>query len=195
MSSHQLTPDDVRNAAFPKPPIGRRGYDEDQVDDFLDRVEAALRGADPLTAAEVRQVTFTPAKRLRRGYAEDEVDDLLDRAAAALRHREQTGSGELDRPQDTAAPEVRTPDPNVPFLPLPPAPPGMWGYRPEDVTALTRLLTRVATSPANPPTVEDLTSLHLRLGPGAGQGYHQQVVDAVVQSWIAELRRRESGPK
>jgi len=28
--------------AFRKPPIGRRGYDEDDVDEFLDRVETEL---------------------------------------------------------------------------------------------------------------------------------------------------------
>ncbi|MBA3249191.1 MAG: DivIVA domain-containing protein [Geodermatophilaceae bacterium] len=35
-----LTPADVHNVAFKKPPIGKRGYDEDEVDAFLDLVEA-----------------------------------------------------------------------------------------------------------------------------------------------------------
>ncbi|NKY20052.1 DivIVA domain-containing protein [Tsukamurella spumae] len=38
-----LTPDDVHNVAFAKPSIGRRGYNEDQVDSFIDDVEATLR--------------------------------------------------------------------------------------------------------------------------------------------------------
>jgi DivIVA domain-containing protein len=38
----RLTPSDVRNIAFRKPPIGKRGYDEQEVDEFLDRVESAL---------------------------------------------------------------------------------------------------------------------------------------------------------
>ena len=38
-----LTPDEVRGVAFSKPPIGKRGYNEDQVDAFLDRVEESLR--------------------------------------------------------------------------------------------------------------------------------------------------------
>ncbi|MAU84958.1 DivIVA domain-containing protein [Gordonia sp. Z-3] len=38
-----LTPDDIRNVAFAKPPIGRRGYNEDQVDSFLDDVETTMR--------------------------------------------------------------------------------------------------------------------------------------------------------
>jgi DivIVA domain-containing protein len=37
-----LTPADVHNVAFKKPPIGKRGYDEDEVDAFLDDVEREL---------------------------------------------------------------------------------------------------------------------------------------------------------
>jgi DivIVA domain-containing protein len=37
-----LTPADVANVAFSKPPIGKRGYHEDEVDAFLDLVEAEL---------------------------------------------------------------------------------------------------------------------------------------------------------
>lgn len=37
-----LTPADVRNFTFNKPPVGRLGYHEDEVDDFLDLVEAEL---------------------------------------------------------------------------------------------------------------------------------------------------------
>ncbi len=38
----RLTPADVHNVAFKKPSIGKRGYDEDEVDAFLDLVEAEL---------------------------------------------------------------------------------------------------------------------------------------------------------
>src|ERR1700759_1378992 len=38
----QLTPADVHNVAFSKPPIGKRGYNEDEVDAFLDLIEAEL---------------------------------------------------------------------------------------------------------------------------------------------------------
>ena len=37
-----LTPADVRNVTFSKPPIGKRGYHEDEVDTFLDVVQAEL---------------------------------------------------------------------------------------------------------------------------------------------------------
>ena len=38
----RLTPADVHNVAFKKPSIGKRGYDEDEVDQFLDLVEDEL---------------------------------------------------------------------------------------------------------------------------------------------------------
>src|SRR5215468_2821191 len=37
-----LTPADVHNVAFSKPPIGKRGCNEDEVDAFLDLVENEL---------------------------------------------------------------------------------------------------------------------------------------------------------
>jgi DivIVA domain-containing protein len=37
-----LMPADVRNVTFSKPPIGKRGYHEDEVDAFLDLVQAEL---------------------------------------------------------------------------------------------------------------------------------------------------------
>jgi DivIVA domain-containing protein len=76
----RLTPEQVRNVAFSKPPTGKRGYNEDEVDAFLDRVEAALR--DPtgrtLTAEHVRDVAFSKPPIGKRGYNEDEVDAFLD---------------------------------------------------------------------------------------------------------------------
>jgi DivIVA domain-containing protein len=37
-----LTPAEVHDVAFSKPSLGMRGYDEDEVDAFLDLVEAEL---------------------------------------------------------------------------------------------------------------------------------------------------------
>jgi DivIVA domain-containing protein len=37
-----LTPDDIRKVSFRKPPIGRRGYDEEEVDAFLDVIEGTI---------------------------------------------------------------------------------------------------------------------------------------------------------
>lgn len=42
----QLSAEEVRAAVFRKPGLGRgRGYDEDQVDELLDRLEHTLRSA------------------------------------------------------------------------------------------------------------------------------------------------------
>src|SRR5262245_1105327 len=75
-----LTPELVHNVAVSKPPIGKRGYNEDQVDAFLARVEAALR--DPaggqLTAEQVHSVAFSKPPIGMRGYHEDEVDAFLE---------------------------------------------------------------------------------------------------------------------
>ncbi|MEV6494485.1 DivIVA domain-containing protein [Actinoplanes sp. NPDC051633] len=37
-----LTPADIHNVAFKRPPLGKRGYDEEEVDAFLDEVEQQL---------------------------------------------------------------------------------------------------------------------------------------------------------
>ncbi|RBY94883.1 cell division protein DivIVA [Blastococcus sp. TBT05-19] len=41
-----MTAEDVHSVVFGKPPLGKgRGYDEDQVDELLDRIEGTLRSA------------------------------------------------------------------------------------------------------------------------------------------------------
>jgi DivIVA domain-containing protein len=82
----QLTGDDVRRVAFSKPSMGRRGYDEESVDNFLDKVESDLRARHAggpvvrvaLTAADVRAVAFLRPPFGRRGYDEEQVDRFLD---------------------------------------------------------------------------------------------------------------------
>jgi DivIVA domain-containing protein len=39
-----MTPEDVHNAAFSKPPSGKQAYDEDEVNAVLRRVEKELSG-------------------------------------------------------------------------------------------------------------------------------------------------------
>ncbi|MGH3553444.1 MAG: DivIVA domain-containing protein, partial [Mycobacterium sp.] len=46
---NQLSAHDVRNVGFNKPPLFRRGYDEDEVDTFLDLA------TDTIAALEERQ--------------------------------------------------------------------------------------------------------------------------------------------
>lgn len=196
-----LTPERVREVAFDRAALGRRGYDEDQVDDFLDRVEAALRGEADLTPDDVRDVVFDSASRLRRGYDEEQVDDFLDAVVAALSERE-PGSGErggFDRVRGARRPEdgrdpipPPPPETDVPFLPLPPAPPGVRGYRPNDVARLARLLSAAVEDPLQTPTAAQLGQLRLTTTYFVGQGYDPRAVDALVAAWTAELRRREA---
>jgi DivIVA domain-containing protein len=91
-----LTPQQVHDVAFNKQSIGKRGYNEDEVDKFLDVVEAALR--DPtgrtLTAEQVRAVLFSKPPMGKRGYNEDEVDAFLDLVAAQM----QSGSPDFQSP-------------------------------------------------------------------------------------------------
>jgi DivIVA domain-containing protein len=100
-----LTPADVRNTKFT---VTRRrpGYDQKDVDDFLDRTEAELSrlvlenheltgakhgGAiprvrphpSPLTPHDVRNTKFAVSRR-RPGYDQREVDTFLDRTEAEL---------------------------------------------------------------------------------------------------------------
>ena len=81
-----LTPEHVRNMTFARPPGGKRGYNEEEVDAFLHLVEAALR--DPtgrvLTAEQVHNKAFAKPPIGQRGYNEDQVDQFLDIVAAQL---------------------------------------------------------------------------------------------------------------
>jgi DivIVA domain-containing protein len=108
-ASDGLTAQQVREIIFSNPPIGKRGYNEDQVDAFLDRVEATLQ--DPaapggVTPAEVRDTAFSKPRIGRRGYHEDEVDAFLDLVESELaRSTEQRPAVDRGREalQDSAA--------------------------------------------------------------------------------------------
>lgn len=82
-----MSPEDVREVTFSRALRSKNSYDEAEVDAFLDRVEATLRGEDTLTAREVREVVFTQPAVGRRGYTKDEVDQFLDEVAATLEAR------------------------------------------------------------------------------------------------------------
>jgi DivIVA domain-containing protein len=86
----RLTADDIRNAAFRKPPLGKRGYNEDEVDVLLDRIHTRL--ADPrdrsLTADDVHDAAFSKPPWGKRGYNEDDVDAFLALVEAELRRRD-----------------------------------------------------------------------------------------------------------
>ncbi len=78
----------------------RRGYKVDEVDTFLDRVEATLGGdpiGAPVAAQEVHDVVF----RVRfGGYDEWQVDLHLDRVERQLAELEERGGGFERRPRE-----------------------------------------------------------------------------------------------
>lgn len=84
-----LTPEEVHRVRFTASVIDKRGYDEEEVDAFLDLVATTLAHPGPgnLTAEDVREVRFTGSRLGTRGYARDEVDAFLDLVAAALEQR------------------------------------------------------------------------------------------------------------
>lgn len=107
-----LTADDVLNARFTATKF-TYGYDQDDVDDFLDRVVRTLRGIesgtpadDTVTAHTVRDVTFQPT-RFREGYDMQQVDDLLERVRQTL----------------DASPAAAAPTSGAPVTDAPPPPP------------------------------------------------------------------------
>ncbi len=87
-----LTPADIRDKKFHTVRL-RPGYNEDDVDALLDRIEATLialdggpRNGELLTADAVREARFRTT-RFSPGYREDEVDAFLDRVIAELAGR------------------------------------------------------------------------------------------------------------
>jgi DivIVA domain-containing protein len=77
-----LSADDVLNSKFEATKF-RDGYDQDEVDDFLDRVVATLRAREtgasvrgPVTVGELDSTRFQRTK-FREGYDTDGVDGLL----------------------------------------------------------------------------------------------------------------------
>lgn len=120
MDQRQLTAAEVHRVTFDKAPLGKRGYDEDQVDDFLDRIEAALAGRDSLTAQDVRDVVFDNAPMIKRGYHQDQVDEFLDVVVDELERRASTPTRAVMTAQVPAGSEETSPM----LFSLPPSLPG-----------------------------------------------------------------------
>lgn len=218
-----LTPADVREVIFDKAPLGKRGYDEKQVDAFLDRVEATLIGTDQLTADDVRSVVFEDAPLIKRGYHEDQVDNFLDAIVGTFELRERKPPKlppppprRRPAPIERTDPMVFAQPPSLPVfdptpvtqplkpydgdipppqlkLPIPPAPPGARGYRPSDVEKLAILV--AAAGQLDGPTSADLEAVTLGKTIFDGQGYRAEVVDLLRAAWIEELRYREGRPR
>ena len=64
-----LTPTDVHNIAFSKPPIGKRGCHEDEVDAFLDLVQAELTRLPAEHSLRTPDAIFVSSRRPSEGLA------------------------------------------------------------------------------------------------------------------------------
>ena len=87
-----MTPDEVHNVAFHKPPIGKRGYDEQSVDELLDRIEQTLRGQAQITRDELTAVTFPKPPIGKRGYLKQDADAFIQRVIYEWPTRRWTGT-------------------------------------------------------------------------------------------------------
>jgi len=242
-----LTPNDVHDVRFDHAPLGKRGYHEDQVDSFLDRVELALQGEVVLTVQEVKEVEFDQGGLVRRGYDEKQVDDFLEAVVIQLEggdpkyvvnrvngHASGVVNGGLVNGEGAMAangsgsiigtlheaisesvnghstghlalpaeplteavpaprPEVRPkpqPEPDPNSVPLPPAVPGMHGYRQRDVQRMAACVRAAVRSPHGP-TSEDIARMRLERVEDGEKGYDPFLVEALRDAWVAELRRQ-----
>ena len=97
-----LTSNDVDNVRFTATQF-REGYEQHQVDSFLEKIASTLRvlqagtnstgyasdiaGGKVLTADDVQSMKFQ-GTRFREGYEQDEVDSFLDHVVETLRYLE-----------------------------------------------------------------------------------------------------------
>ncbi|WP_238423533.1 DivIVA domain-containing protein [Gordonia sp. 'Campus'] len=103
----RLTPADVHNVAFSKPPIGKRGYNEDEVDQFLDFVEAEL----------ARLIEENTDLKQRVEELEGELADARSGGGSGVDDRTQMfakpAAPEPVAPAPTPAPQATNDDANV----------------------------------------------------------------------------------
>ncbi|QTR06138.1 DivIVA domain-containing protein [Saccharothrix algeriensis] len=174
-----MTARDVRTAAFGKPPRGRRGYQESQVDRFLDRVENTLLGQDDLTAQEVREVRFSRPVFGRRGYDETEVDTFLARVEKQLRDSP-PGPGAI--PPITTWQQLRA-------LRIPQAGPNQRGYRTSQVDRVLEEV-GIALDGMIGASSEEVANTRFALALMNGQGYDRAYLDELMPLLVTALRRR-----
>lgn len=98
-----LEPGDVENLEFARPPFGKRGYDADEVDEFVQRVQDTLRGDDNLSSSQVSRIVFGKGMRGGRVYSEQDVDLFLDRAEETLTWNEKIDARKISHPHPKAS--------------------------------------------------------------------------------------------
>lgn len=174
-----LTPEQVRHVRFDAPPSGREGYDESEVDAFLDLVEATLRGDGGVTPSDVRDIAFGRPPMLRRGYDPAQVDAFLDEV-----HRE------LARRSDDSRDKWLIRGDDVRAVRLPRATAAERSYAASDVDAL---IERVATALDGDDGLSAGQVAATPLSPGSAvPGYRADTVDELLAEVTRELQRRGS---
>lgn len=177
IDSPKLTAADIRNIAFHRPPRGRRGYQESQVDAFLDRIEATLLGQDNLTSKDVRDVRFSRPLIGRRGYDETEVDGFLGQI-------EQQLSG----PVRSSMPTVKSWK-DLRQLRIPQAASGQRGYRTAQVDRMLEEI-GVALDGMLGASSEEVMKARFSYALLSGQGYDTSFIDELLPLLATELRRQ-----
>jgi DivIVA domain-containing protein len=189
-SSRSLTGNDVRQAVFAKPPLGKRGYDARQVDEFMAKVAATLDGQGSVTADEMHNVIFRPAGLRDRGYREDEVDAMLDLAASILRRRREGGL-----PADPAAATARS-EPisgyHLRQTAIKKLLPGH-GYDMPSVDAFVDRAANALDGFGSPITPDEVHNVAFPPVKRWQRGYDEVEVDALLERIVAELGRRSAG--
>jgi DivIVA domain-containing protein len=198
-SSGPITGDEVRGAIFRKPPLGKRGYDRDQVDAFLQRVAAALDGSDSLTEAEVHNVVFgKPTRMLDRGYDEEDVDALLDIVGSILGRRAGLApnppAADASAPSFTAAPRTEPLSGyQVRQTVLKNSPIGRPGYDKQQVDEFVERAANTLDGSGLPLSMDQVRQAGFSHPKGLHRGYDVDDVHALLDRITAELRRRSAG--
>ena len=109
-----LTPADVHNVAFKKPPIGKRGYDEEEVDAFLDEVERELaRLVEENSQLRAGHMPAGPAGDMRHSGEFADLRTQLDRLSREKAAAEQAARSlqmEIDQMRSSGVPSVSSGD-------------------------------------------------------------------------------------
>lgn len=165
-----LTPADVHNVAFKKPPIGKRGYDDEEVDAFLDLVEAEL----------ARLIEENNGLRAQVSELEGRLAQASAPAPAAAEENPSTTTGQYAALQQNAArqDEASAPVHAAPVEQAPPPPP----VQPEPVAP-------VAAPPAPGLSDHEKASRILALASETADR-HLSEAKAEADQHVAEARQR-----
>src|SRR6195952_5752904 len=107
-----LTPAEVHNVVFKKPPIGKRGYDEEEVDAFLDLIEVELAKLIEENSQYKAGVAPAPAVEASEGGSEQDAAAIaslqqhnasLSEQIASLESQLGSTNAELEQARQAAA--------------------------------------------------------------------------------------------